>query len=825
MRRFDCRHLIFIAITLGLIALGVFCFKYSFLRLAESCRDFGVSIAYYFCTFLGLDFSPFVGVVNLSTVTPSVWYYFPITFEEFKLRFVSFWQTFVSADNFYGYFLELGKIFLVCFTLFLFLVVLVVLVKIAVSSHARTQNNRHGKETFALRLHKRISGVTIRPVVIWLKSLFTFGNNHRFYIVIWGVLALLYLNVFSIILEALAFLFYFVMSYDFKNIYIQLYKLAIDVAPFVYIPLGVWILAFFVLLYVMGIRRGYDNLEHNERKNRGLLNSLGIVNNIYGYVGAGKTALMTDIALSYEAQFLSDALEIILETDFCFPYVNWINVESELRRAAYFHVVCDKWSIRRWILKKKARFEKAPSPERIFGYDYTTYPMTYDTKLVNKNIWETIEEYCCAYFIYTVQSSYLISNYSIRVDKLVDSVGNFPLWNTDFFRRDSRLIDSFSRHSHILDNDMLRLGKTMLENNPNRNAFGFGIYVNTEFDKERKNMLELKGVERDDEECNQKNDLYNPLVKTSRHACVVANRVFTRWLGDLQRLGSLGADSVQLGDVIEVRDKSERVPVIPGYSPFWVIDGLLYPLVSRFESYYLQYRYSRGDTSLFIYLLKGVVTKFFSYHLRMYNLFGCEIISLSLQSGFLDGKTTDLKWYRQSKKIWSDRYATDCLSSIFEARSVDNKVGLDDLPEYAGKHPTDDEFGRQHSFFQRDVHKYASTSDPRTAAPAVRRFLYLSEGNIETVIYETPADLQAKLWSLYSSGEIKETVLRQTLARSVKIPEDVGPIEDLSNWLIDLYVKGKIQENAFVAYYDKINKYVALGNIKGNKKSSVAKSH
>ena len=42
------------------------------------------------------------------------------------------------------------------------------------------------------------------------------------------------------------------------------------------------------------------------------------------------------------------------------------------------------------------------------------------------------------------------------------------MWNTDFFEKDSRLIDSYSRHSHIIDFDSLRLGKKVIENNPKK---------------------------------------------------------------------------------------------------------------------------------------------------------------------------------------------------------------------------------------------------------------------------------------------------------------------------------------------------------------------
>ena len=62
---------------------------------------------------------------------------------------------------------------------------------------------------------------------------------------------------------------------------------------------------------------------------------------------------------------------------------------------------------------------------------------------------------------------------------------------------------------------MLRLGHKMLENNPNRNAFGFGVYLVSEIDKERKNAPELMEVKRNTDECNQKNGLYVGYLRKS----------------------------------------------------------------------------------------------------------------------------------------------------------------------------------------------------------------------------------------------------------------------------------------------------------------------
>ena len=71
-------------------------------------------------------------------------------------------------------------------------------------------------------------------------------------------------------------------------------------------------------------------------------------------------------------------------------------------------------------------------------------------------------------------------------------MGNFPLWNTDFFKRDSKVIDKISKHSHIVDFDALRLGQKVLKDNPKKDSFEFGIWGITELGKERKNTQSVQ---------------------------------------------------------------------------------------------------------------------------------------------------------------------------------------------------------------------------------------------------------------------------------------------------------------------------------------------
>lgn len=469
------------------------------------------------------------------------------------------------------------------------------------------------------------------------------------------------------------------------------------------------------LLNKIAINIGYSELYHGENRNRGFINERGVVTVAYGSMGAGKTAFITDMALSAEVQQRDDALEIILECDMKFPCFPWINLEDELKTAIENHIVFSVPSCVNFMREKFLAWYKEPTDENIFGYDFRRYGLEYDDGLQLTYIWNVLKDYACAYLIYTVKSTLILSNYSIRTDMLISDVGNFPIWNADFFKRDSRLLDSFSRHAHILDFDMLRLGKTMLEHNPNATAFGFGVYVISEIDKERKNTPELAEIKRDDKKCNQKNDLFNVLVKMSRHACVVANRVFVKIFADLQRPESLGADTRDLGEVVYIKAKSEPALTLPFFSPFYFFELLYLWAKAKFDGAYLNHRYTRGDYTLLPYLLKSVYAKMFHYNERMYNTFGRQTMLLEVESGRMDGLADKKKYYRQFKKIWSGRYATDCLSAIFTERAEVNTIGIDDMKTYHTIIATNEELKLQNSHFQAEISKITKTEKQEPA--------------------------------------------------------------------------------------------------------------
>ena len=715
-RKIDYRHIICILITLGFVALGIFRFFGCVGRIIESVRDCGLSVAYYFCEIFEIphhitptvnelpkipffDFPSQTPDVPTVPVVPSV--PLPDNWEKFKIKWSAYWRLWATKENFFGYLSAVGNVLYIFSKVIVIIISFVLLVWLLLRRMLKTQNNDYDKDSKPLTIFKRITAHTYTPIKAWLIGFVGFIKEHKNYYVTWLCLWLFYFNAFAILIEFIAYYLYFVVSFDFLNLYRQVYKLFIDLsAAFTFIPLWAWAVVGLVALDKFRKNIAYGVLNHFERRNRGFINARPIVYMVCGTMGKKKTTAITDMALSQEAMLRDKAFEKILENDLKFPNFPWINLENELKRAMEYHEVYNLATVRKFIAKKRERFFKSATEEKIFGYDFSRYDMFYNDNLKVTDIWETIETYSLLYFIYVIQSSLLISNYSIRVDGVLSDLGNFPLWNADFFKSDSRLIDSYSRHAHIIDFDSLRLGRKLAEKNRKANSFDFGVVIITEVGKERGNSIELSEKKKKDETTNQKNDLFNSWLKMVRHSATVDNFPFVRVITDEQRPESWGADARDLCEIVHIRESGETRLAMPFFSLAELLYGWLY---NKFSGLYYEYRYNRGDNTLAMYLLKGLTAKMRGYYAKIYNRFGYCVLSVQVESGTQDGTIQDGKYYLMSKKIYSKRFSTDCFSDFFTVKALRSPVGINDLNEYATEKATFGELAMQNSYFVNDL--------------------------------------------------------------------------------------------------------------------------
>ncbi len=725
-----------VAITVSIAVTAFLCFPHALGRLVESLRDLGMSLAYFFTRLFG----------HADAVTPTVTSYpdytflaylgsdnapniaLADTFDGFAIQWVEYWKTFISADNLAAYFSSFPAVLKTLSVILLLAVTAFILLFLLFRRTLARENNDYGYESKPLRIFKRMSAKVYIPAKNFVKGYFAFVRERKRYWLTWLLITAYAFNLMTIVIELFAFYFYIITAFDFSAIYTQVYKLVLDLySPATFIPVWLWVIIAVVLLDRFRRKIGYMRLEHFERRDRGFINARPIVTMVCGTMGKGKTTAITDMALSKSVMFRDKAFELLLENDMRFPYFPWQNFENELKREMRSHRVynlatcilfvrhrrelfvrCgyvydkvkgDKAALRSW--QKHCRKRHYGSyPNLCFGYDYERYGMEYDDRLKVCGLWDVLESYARLYFIYVVQSSLIIANYSIRTDDMLTDLGNFPLWNSDFFKRDSRLIESYSRHAHILDFDMLRLGRKIVENNPNKDALEFGVVVCTEIGKERGNNLELKEVKKKTDDTNQKNDLFNYSLKMIRHRATVDNYCFICFLTDEQRPSSWGADARDLAEVVHIRSQSESRLVMP----LFFIEELLHSLVfGRFMSYYTEYRYKRADTTLLLYILKTISAKFHAYYTRIYNLFGVRTQDVRIEDGTLDGEYSENRYYLMSKKIYSKRFSTDCYSEYFVEKALRSERGISDFREYITERASSNELKYQNSYFVDDM--------------------------------------------------------------------------------------------------------------------------
>ena len=185
-----------------------------------------------------------------------------------------------------------------------------------------------------------------------------------------------------------------------------------------------------------------------------------------------------------------------------------------------------------------------------------------------------------------------------------------------------------------------------------------------------------------------------------RHSATVDNYPFVRVIADEQRPESWGADARDLCEIVHIKESGETRLAMP----FFSLAELLYDwLYNKFSGLYYEYRYTRGDNTLAIYLLKGLTAKMRGYYTGIYNRFGYCELAVEVESGTQDGELAENRYYIMSKKIYSKRFSTDCFSDFFTEKALRSLVGINDLDEYATERATFGELAEQNSYFINDL--------------------------------------------------------------------------------------------------------------------------
>jgi len=701
-------HFIASAILAGIIALGCWRCSGAFLRFWESVRDFLHSLAY----FALFPVTPTVTSISygMEEGAPRVW---AEVVEVAKL----FGSRFISAENFFSYLTMLANGLMKFMYFFLAFVVLVGFpFGLCLYKSIHTQNRDHNQKTKALQRFLRFEERIIAPCRRFVKGFWKFFRRHKLYSVSVILIALYFMNAYTLALEALAWLFYFCLSFDLPNLGVQAVKLCYDVGlGFRLFPWWIWLIVGFYVFDKIRREIGYRRLEKREEQLRDFIDKRPIVSMICAPMREGKTTLLTSLLMSLEKKMRSDAKDGMRDIDMKFPLFPWIMLEKMIQKEMKRHRIYTLETTREWVagifaayqalkgyplmLKSYRRWLRKEYGltfgTAFFGYDTERLPMEYNGGLGSESIYDAIRNYAQLYFIYASPTSLIVSNYPVRLDDDYDDIGNFPRLDDDFFRKDPSPLEK-SRMSHVLVQDSMRLGKTMDPNNTLRDSLEYGVAGLTEIGKERGNQKDMEGIKMADENVNQKNDLFNAQLKLIGHSATVYFIPFIRFLCDEQRPESWGADARELCDIITLTEKSSDKILMP----FFAIEEALYLVTKKVVgNLYDEQRYNRGDHTLSMYLLKGIYKKIYDHFQRVRNTFGGYTVATHVEAGNGQGKMEKSKLFVSRKKVYTNRFDTAAYRGFYSEKAKRSKYGLNDIPVYQGLTPSKDELHLQTSHF------------------------------------------------------------------------------------------------------------------------------
>lgn len=561
---------------------------------------------------------------------------------------------------------------------------------------------------------QQFNRITRKPYMIfcdWMDGTFAFIDAYPIYRKILFAIWLCSFNIFTLVGAALAFYFYFASSFDVLALLPFAARLLIDLLVMLSAAAWyVWLCIGWVILCKIRDHFGYNHLEHNERCNRGVVRSLPHAVMIEGAMGAGKTKDNVSIVLTEAIDMRDNALDDLLTIELYYPHFRFAALREDLRHAILTGEVYNLTPAKDWLRSRQALFVCDPCPKNMWGYDYERYKTDHSNDLQIADLWDDLADYCKLFFVYFLQSSLIYANFSIREDFSPYGNGNLPMWNHDLFRRDPRRTPLESAYAHILDMDMLRLGKRFVEEPWRFGVIEFGCISITEIEKERRNAIALKEIKKLVDECNQLNDGFEDYLKMIRHPSVIRNHVYIFLIADGNRAMDWAAGGREVCTIINIKERSELKVALPCFTWACILYDFFKP---RYDAFMATYGNTRDDMCLPVQLYKSICSFFFTRHERVINRFGYTEAVFGLQSGKMEGEEKAVKWYESRKKDYSDRYSTDCHAGLFAPRIARANIGVQDYPTFASTKATSEELDLVHSHFIRECRKKFEDKDEK----------------------------------------------------------------------------------------------------------------
>lgn len=728
--------IISILLVIASLAFSVFRFQIVAMRTWQALKDLGLSVLYYSFNAARIYGAVRPTVTEIPSEMPQL---LPVEFDTFKVQMAEFWGLLKSKENFDDYLIWCLNGLVDAIPLIYFLILLAVVIALVLWLRLKPggkpkrweEDKKEKSPTRSLRAWLWFENHTFCPLARLWRSYKAYLKERKLFKFLLIVIWLYNLNVFTIGIEALAYMFFWSTAltdslYDVK-IYSQVVKLVLDLSVSMnFLP---WWLKIYIGVKIWNFWRervGDKRVHKADDKNGELLEENPGTIFITGKPRSGKGLLGADMVSKQEVKFRKDAEDGMRDCRVEFPYFPWDRLERFMQQAIDKHVLYTKEGTRdfidglrymhynaakmdEWVVANiKYRLKDFcgyPYDDYLFGYDWKQYGTSYNNGIVMVSIFDTLVDYAQLYFVYDAPTSLIFSTQGIRVDFKRETVGYRPKYDLDYLKRKPEELDEISTYSHIKNGDSERLGRRINPDDPIQNGYEVAVVYEPEIDKERGNQNTNAGLKADSSEVNQKNDLYGMEEKMHNHITTIRYRSYYRKIIDSQRNGAVAADTTEMTLEFQIVESKKEKVVLPF---FWLEEGLYKPLKKIYDKLYDEIAFTGETRTLFAHLIQILYMPIARRYERFKNRFGTQEKILRITNG-QNGEVIEKKavWIVIFRRAKAKRYSTDIARGLYRKRVIyRSEGGMNDFKTFKGIDNTGDELMSTNSLFYKNFPKY-----------------------------------------------------------------------------------------------------------------------
>ena len=700
------KHLL--AIILILLPLLLLFFKESWMlpRAIVTVSSAWDKIKDIFYFYTGQEYESSYMLENIWLIPGSVHIIPEINFEKFGAFMSDYWKILWSYPNFMMFGLKTSEGLMNLARFLMIFIIICLLFYLLFQGYFDENKLDYSKQSKPLILYLKFKNGPWAAFKIKVINFFKWFY-HSWYFPVLMTILVFNLCLPFIVIDLLIEYFHFFACFNFTSILDTLVAEIITLYQVIaFLPLGIKLLLLFALIRFLTILHARRLIEGKliPRDEAMVNNDTGVFTLILGKMRGGKTTLATSMARIMNTIYHKNAYENMNRVSLMFPEFPFIALEREIARLTLRHRMVNVQQAGKYVLKiYRLSMNK---PFILFGYDITVKKTEFFDGACNISLEDALIIYAESYWVYFHPGNLIASNYPIRTDDLRLDKGHLVLWDYDYFnRKNKKSLWEYSKLSHVLVFDSLRMGKKKTSNNIYKDTAGPMVAVSTEFGKEYGNMVTNQAYSAKDDEANPKNDLLDYSLKLGGHLANIWHTNFFKFIADEQRSGSLSSNLVDVAQSIFTADKKNQTE--KSALKLFLLEPLILDFFIKIrDSFYSKYRHVRDDSTLMFYLLNKIGTFAYSIESYVYMRYGYKEVILPRcvcdSTGNLKEEETE-KFYIINFIDYANRFESACMKDFLNQYKNDAYRGFFDLPEYKKLMPNKKEWEMQGSYLVSDL--------------------------------------------------------------------------------------------------------------------------